>query len=395
MVDLSARKAVRELAPSLIREVANEGMSDPRVLAFWFGEPDEVTPQFIRDAGAASLARGETFYTQNLGIPPLREAIASYVGALHRATSPSTIAVTASGMSALMLAVEALVSPRDRVVAVTPLWPNLVEIPKILSADVTCVPLDFRAGAWTLDLDRLLDALTPETRVLLVNSPNNPTGWTLTRDEQRAILDHCRARGIWIVADDVYERLYYRDDAPSAPSFLDLADPDERIVSVNSFSKSWLMTGWRLGWLVAPAALMDSMGTLIEYNTSCSPAFVQHAGVAAITHGEPVVAATRSRFRRARDFLVGELSRLPGIEVAPPAGAMYAFFRVDGLADSLPRSAGRSCATRTWASHPAARSAPRAGFVRWCFASDEARLADGVARLAAARGALADGASSL
>jgi aspartate/methionine/tyrosine aminotransferase len=285
-------------------------------------------------------------------------------------------------MSALMLTVEALVAPGDRVVVVTPLWPNLVEIPKILSADVECVALSCRDGAWSLDLDRLLTALTPDTRLLLVNSPNNPTGWTLTRDEQRTILERCRSHGIWLVADDVYERLYYREGAKAAPSFLDLADADERVVSTNSFSKSWLMTGWRLGWIVAPSALMPDLGKLIEYNTSCSPAFVQHAGVAAITQGAPTVARTRERFLRARDFLVSELARLPGVEVAPPAGAMYAFFRVDGLGDSLAFCKKLVHEARLGLAPGSAFGPEGEGCVRWCFASDEARLAEGVARLA-------------
>lgn len=377
-----ARAAVRALAASQIREVANEGMGDPDVLPFWFGEPDEVTPAFIRDAGAASLARGETFYTQNLGIPPLRRALATYVSGLHRPTAEANIAVTASGMSALMLTVEALVAPSDRVVVVTPLWPNLVEIPKILSAHVECVPLSFAAGRWTLDLDRLLAALTPATRLAMINSPNNPTGWTLTRAQQQAILDHCRRHGIWLVADDVYERLYYDADAPAAPSFLDLAQTEERVVSTNSFSKSWLMTGWRLGWIVAPSALMPDLGKLIEYNTSCSPAFVQHAGVAAVEHGEATVAHTRARLRRARDFLVGELARMPGIEAAAPAGAMYAFFRVDGLTDSLAFCKRLVHEARLGLAPGRAFGPEGEGFVRWCFAADEARLADGVARLA-------------
>jgi len=378
--DTYARAAVRALAPSLIREVANEGMAEPDVLAFWFGEPDEVTPAFIRDAGAASLARGETFYTQNFGIPPLREAIADYLARLHRPTMDDNIAVTASGMSALMLVVEALVAPADRVVVVTPLWPNLVEIPKILSGSVECVALECRGGEWRLDLDRLLAALTPATRLLLVNSPNNPTGWTLTRAEQEAILARCRRHGIWLVADDVYERLYYREDTPAAPSFLDLAAAEERVISVNSFSKSWLMTGWRLGWIVAPSPLMPDLGKLIEYNTSCSPAFVQHAGVAAITKGEPTVAHTRERFRRARDYLVGALSRMPGVEAAAPAGAMYAFFRVRGLTDSLAFCKRLVHEARLGLAPGRAFGPEGEGFVRWCFASDEARLAEAVER---------------
>jgi aspartate/methionine/tyrosine aminotransferase len=377
-----ARSAVQALMASQIREVANEGMDDPDILPFWFGEPDEVTPAFIRDAGAASLARGETFYTQNFGIPQLRGAIAAYVSNLHRATADANIAVTASGMSALMLAVEALVAPGDRVVVVTPLWPNLVEIPKILSADVACVPLAFAAGAWTLDLDRLLAALRPGTRMVMINSPNNPTGWTLTRAEQQAILGHCRRHGIWLVADDVYERLYYRDDAPAAPSFLDLAAPEERVIAINSFSKSWLMTGWRLGWMVAPSALMPDLGKLIEYNTSCSPAFVQHAGLAAITRGETAVAHTRARFHAARDFLVRELEQLPRIEVAAPAGAMYAFFKVDGLTDSLAFCKRLVHEAKLGLAPGSAFGPEGQGFVRWCFAADQVRLSDGVTRLA-------------
>ena len=377
-----ARSAVQALMASQIREVANEGMDDPDILPFWFGEPDEVTPAFIRDAGAASLARGETFYTQNFGIPPLRSAIAAYVSNLHRATADANIAVTASGMSALMLAVEALVAPGDRVVVVTPLWPNLVEIPKILSADVACVPLAFAAGAWTLDLDRLLAALRPGTRMVMINSPNNPTGWTLTRAEQQAILGHCRRHGIWLVADDVYERLYYRDDSPAAPSFLDLAAPEERVIAINSFSKSWLMTGWRLGWMVAPSALMPDLGKLIEYNTSCSPAFVQHAGLAAITRGETTVAHTRARFHAARDFLVRELEQLPRIEVAAPAGAMYAFFKVDGLTDSLAFCKRLVHEAKLGLAPGSAFGPEGQGFVRWCFAADQVRLSDGVTRLA-------------
>jgi aspartate/methionine/tyrosine aminotransferase len=380
----AARPAVRSLAASLIREVANEGMGDAGVLPFWFGEPDQGTPPFIRDAAAASLGRGETFYTQNLGLPPLRDAIAAYVSRLHRPVSPGAIAVTASGMSALMLTVEALVSPGDRVVVVTPLWPNLVEIPKILSADVECVPLACRAGRWALDLDRLLAALTPKTQVLLVNSPNNPTGWTLTREEQSAILERCRRHGIWLVADDVYERLYFRDEAAAAPSFLDIAAEDERVVSTNSFSKAWLMTGWRLGWIVAPPALVPDLGKLIEYNTSCSPAFVQHAGIAAIRDGEPTVAHTRERLHAARDFLVDALSHLPGVEVAAPDGAMYAFFRVEGLRDSLAFCKRLVREGRLGLAPGRAFGPEGEGFVRWCFAADRERLADGVARLARA-----------
>ena len=377
----TARPAVRSLVASQIREVANAGMGDADILPFWFGEPDEITPAFIREAAAASLARGETFYSENFGIPALRDAIARYVARLHGAIGADRIAVTASGMSALMLAVEALVAPGDRVVVVTPMWPNLVEIPKILAANVVCVPLDFRRGRWSLDVDRLLAALTPDTRLALLNSPNNPTGWTIGRDAQAAILAHCRRQGTWIVADDVYERLVF-DGGDCAPSFLSLADADDRIVGTNSFSKSWCMTGFRLGWIVAPPALMPDLGKLIEYNTSCSPVFVQRAGVAAVTDGEAWVARTRARLEAARDVLVAELARLPGIEVAPPDGAMYVFFRVAGLTDSLAYCKSLVRDARLGLAPGSAFGPEGEGFIRWCFAADTARIAEGVARFA-------------
>jgi len=378
----AARPAVESLRGSKIREVANAGFGDPDVLPFWFGEPDEVTPEFIREAAIAALRAGDTFYTHNLGIAPLREALAAYVSRLHRPVDVERIAVTNSGMSALMLATQAIVGPGDRVVEVTPLWPNLVEIPKILGASVECVPLDFGAGGWTLDPDRLLAALAPGTRALYVNSPNNPTGWTIDRAAQKAVLAHCRRHGIWIVADDAYERLFYGvPESAAAPSFLDLADPDDRVISTNTFSKSWLMTGWRLGWLVAPPALVPALGKLIEYNTSCAQGFVQRAGIAAVTGGEPVVARFAARLRSARDLLIGRLAKLPGIEAHSPPGAMYAFFRVDGVTDSL-AFCKRLVAEAKLGLAPGAAFGPEGeGFVRWCFAAAESRLAEGVARL--------------
>ena len=378
-----ARDIVQGLRASKIREVANAGMDRDDVLAFWFGEPDEVTPDFIRQAGIDSLNAGETFYTHNLGLPELRDAIAGYVSRLHRPAASDRIAVTNSGMSALMLATQLLVSAGDRVVAVTPLWPNLVEIPKILGAAVECVPLEFGRTGWTLDLDRLLAALTPGTRAVYINSPNNPTGWTIGAEAQRTLLAHCRRHGIWIVADDAYERLYYdgvRQDV-AAPSFLDLADPDDRIVSTNTFSKSWLMTGWRLGWVVAPAAIVPDLAKLLEYNTSCAPTFVQRAGIVAVTRGDDVIAHTVERFRRARDFLDAHLRAMPGIETAAAPGAMYAFFRVDGVNDSL-AFCKRLVAEAGLGLAPGIAFGPEGeGFLRWCFASSEPRLADGVARL--------------
>jgi aspartate/methionine/tyrosine aminotransferase len=377
------RQAIHDLQASKIREVANAGLGRDDVLAFWFGESDEVTPEPVRQAAIESLQRGETFYAHNLGLPELRSAVARYTSALHTAVDASRIAITSGGVNALMLAVQALVDAGDEVVAITPVWPNLVAQPAIMGADVRCVALRPVDGAWTLDLDALRGAVTPRTRLLIVNAPNNPTGWTLTRDEQQAILDHCRVTGTWILADEVYERLYFEPTANGcAPSFLDLAAPDDRLVVAHSFSKSFLMTGWRLGWLVVPPSLIEGIGKLIEFNTSCASVFTQRAGIAALAHGDQITPRVVAHLKACRDVLVPLLADLPGVQVAPARGGMYAFFRLEGFGDSLD-VAKRLVAEAGLGLAPGNAFGPEAqGWLRWCFASrDPQRLIQGVERL--------------
>jgi aspartate/methionine/tyrosine aminotransferase len=377
------RQAIQDLEESKIREVANAGMGRSDVLAFWFGESDEVTPDFIREAAIESLRRGETFYAHNLGQPELREAIAGYTSGLHGPVGADRIAVTSGGVNALMLAVQALVDAGDEVVAVTPVWPNLTAQPLIMGARLKRVSLHPQAGAWKLDLDELLQAVTPVTRLLIVNAPNNPTGWTLTRAEQQAILDHCRRTGTWILADEVYERLYYEPTANGcAPSFLDIARPDDRLAVAHSFSKSFLMTGWRLGWLVLPASLVPAMGKLIEFNTSCASVFTQRAALEALRRTDEVTPRVVAHLRLCRDTLVPLLHAVPGVEVQAAAGGMYAFFKLQGFDDSL-ALAKRLVAEAGLGLAPGNAFAPEAqGWLRWCFASrDVARLRQGVERL--------------
>ena len=379
------RQAIERLQGSLIREIANAGMGRDDVLAFWFGESDEVTPELIRRAAIESLERGETFYSQNLGLPELRESLARYTSALHPPVDASRIVVTSGGVSGLMLASQALVDAGDEVVVVTPVWPNLVAQPAIMGATVRCVALQPVEGAWTLDMDRLLAAVTPRTKLLVVNAPNNPTGWTLTRAEQQRILDHCRATGTWLLADEVYERLYFEaSDNACAPSFADLALPDDRLIIAHSFSKSFLMTGWRLGWLVVPAALTEALGKLIEFNTSCASVFTQRAAIAALAHREQITPAIVAHLKACRDTLVPLLAAIPGVQVAMPRGGMYAFFKLEGFDDSL--AVARRLVTEAGLGlAPGAAFAPEsAGWLRWCFATrDTARLVEGVRRLRA------------
>jgi aspartate/methionine/tyrosine aminotransferase len=405
------RDTVVAMQSSRIREVANAALKSPDVLPFWFGESDEVTPAAVRDAAARSLERGETFYGHNLGLIELREALAQYTAGFHPGNYSERIAVTTSGVNALMLATQLLAGAGDEVVAVVPVWPNLTQQPMMMGAHVKRVAIapDAR-GVWQLDVQALLRAITDKTKVVLVNSPNNPTGWTLNTDQQRALLEHCRRTGTWLVADEVYERMWFGGGLPvaeppqggqsprgtrtegelganrCAPSFLDLADSTDRLIVVHSFSKSFLMTGWRLGWMVVPeGGALAQIGKLIEFNTSCAPEFVQHGGLAALALGDHFVDGLVQRLRACRDLLLSRLQQLPGVTVAVPPGGLYAFLKIEGQHDSL------ALAKRLVADHglglaPGIAFGPEGeGWLRWCFASrDPERLNRGVDRLAQA-----------
>ena len=377
------RQAILDLAQSRIREVANAGLGRTDLLAFWFGESDEVTPEPIRQAAIASLQMGETFYSHNLGLPELRQAVAHYMTQRHGPVELDRLAITSGGVNALMLATQALVDAGDEVVAVTPVWPNLTAQSAIMGAHLTCVPLQAHDGQWQLDIEALLVAVTAKTKLLIVNAPNNPTGWTLTRQEQQRILDHCRRTGTWILADEVYERLYFDASANGcAPSFLDLAVADDRLVVVHSFSKSFLMTGWRLGWLVMPPSMTAQIGKLIEFNTSCVSVFTQRAGIAALVNTDSITPAVVAHLKLCRDTLLPLLQTIPGLQVSAARGGMYAFFKLAGHGDSL-QTAKRLVAEAGLGLAPGEAFAPEAkGWLRWCFASrDPQRLVQGVERL--------------
>ncbi|GAO21497.1 aspartate aminotransferase AspC [Alicycliphilus sp. B1] len=192
------------------------------------------------------------------------------------------------------------------------------------------------------------------------------------------------------MADEVYERLYYVNGAAAAPSFLDIAQPEDRLIVIGSFSKSFLMTGWRLGWLVAPPEVVSAMGKLIEFNTSCAPVFVQRAGMAALAGAECFLPSLVTQLKHCRDTLIARLAVLPGVTVASPQGGMYAFFRIDGYSDSLALARQLVAEHGLGLAPGAAFGEEGEGWLRWCFASsDPARLSSGVGRLAHALEAMA------
>ncbi|HEY0477914.1 MAG TPA: pyridoxal phosphate-dependent aminotransferase [Kofleriaceae bacterium] len=375
------RRNILELPASRIRQVTLAGKGIADLIPLWFGEGDEVTPEFIREAAAEALRRGETFYGPNRGLPELREAIRRYLHRLYGTeVDLDRIVVSASGMNALMIAVQCLVGHGDSAVVIGPVWPNAENAIAAMGAQVRHVDLQVQPdGSWQLDLDRLVDACDATTRVIVVNSPSNPTGWMASEDELRSLLDHARARGIWILADEVYARIVY--GRRHATSFMTLAAPDDPVVIVNSFSKSWSMTGWRLGWIVAPPELNVAIEKMTEFNISHPTTFVQWGGVAALDHGDDYVERLVRRYAEAAELVYDRLAGLPRVRLPRPRSAFYAFFRVDGVTDSFAYAVELMQRARVGLAPGAAFGPSGEGHLRLCFAASLPRLSQALDRL--------------
>jgi len=378
------RRNIQDLPASRIRQVtlAAKGIED--LIPLWFGEGDDVTPAFIREAAADALHRGETFYGPNRGIPELRDAIQRYVRRIYGAeVELDRIVVTASAMNALMIAIQCLVGHGDSAVVIGPVWPNAENAIAAMGAEVRRVDLQVQPdGSWQLDLDRLIDACDATTRLIVVNSPGNPTGWMAREDELRGILDHARARGIWVLSDEVYTRIVYGQR--HAPSFMTLVRPDDPVVIVNSFSKTWSMTGWRLGWIIAPSELNVVIEKMTEFNISHPTTFAQWGGLAALDRGDDYVDSLVRRYAEAAELVYERLSVLPRVRLSRPRSAFYAFFRVDGVTDSFGYAVELIKRARVGLAPGAAFGAAGEGHLRLCFAASLSKLSQALDRLAPA-----------
>jgi len=378
---MRVRDAIRDLPASRIAEISALGMGDPAVIPLWYGEGDLPTPGFIGAAATAALEAGHTFYTYKAGLPELRSAIAAYLTELYaRPTGPERIVVSSSGMNALMLVAEALIDPGDNLVIIAPVWPNIAASVSIMGGEPRLVALDpMPGGGWRLDAERLFAACDARTRGIFVNSPSNPTGWVISAAEIAELLAFARRRGLWLIADEVYGRIVYGNRP--APSFLDQGAPEDRLIVINSFSKNWAMTGWRLGWMTIPPDLLPVMEKLVEFNTSGSPTFLQHAGIVAIREGEPFIAGFVARCRAARDVAIDGLQACRRVAVARPEGAFYAFFRIDGITDSLAFAKEALSRTKVGLAPGSAFGPMGEGHLRLCFARDPQQIAEAVDRL--------------
>jgi aspartate/methionine/tyrosine aminotransferase len=379
------RPVMRDVAPSGIVEVFNYGRGRQGLIPLWVGEGDLPTPPFISEAAKASLDRGETFYTAQRGVPELRAAIAAYMTRVYReapgggAFSPENFFVSIGGMHAIEIATRLIAGPGDEALIPSPAWPNFVGALEISGARAVPVPLD-RAQRWSLDPEKLDHAVTPATRLIFLNSPANPTGFIATREEIAETLVIARRHGLWIIADEIYGRITY--DGARAPSFHDVMAPDDKIMFVQTLSKNWAMTGFRVGWLEAPAALGEVIENLIQFTTSGVPVFTQRAAIAALEEGEAFLARQIERCRRARDTLCQGLQATGRVTFVEPEAAFYLFCAVQGFPDSRALALRLIDEAGVGAAPGGAFGPGGEGHLRLCFARDPEQIAEATRRMA-------------
>lgn len=373
---------IATLMPSRIVTVARAAYARPDTEFLCFGESDRPGPASAIAAAAAALARGDTLYSDVRGVLALRHALADMLTRLHALpVTEDRIQVTASGMTAVNVALAAVVRAGDRVVLHTPAWPNPANATLLRGATVDALPLDaLPDGRFRLDMDRLAAKL-PGARAMVLNSPNNPTGWTATHAELAAILELCRAHGVWLISDEVYSRLVY-DGSGIAPSLLDVAAPSDRVMVCNSFSKTYAMTGWRLGWMVLPAGARDQVAEIVEVTHSGVAPFVQAGALAALAD-EAFIGEFRAHCARGRQLALEGLAGLNGIRLAAPDGAFYAFIGVDGLRDSLALALSLVQDYGVALAPGSAFGEAGEGYLRLCFAQAPARIERAMHRLRA------------
>ncbi|WP_203075295.1 pyridoxal phosphate-dependent aminotransferase [Falsiroseomonas ponticola] len=373
---------IQGVGTSQIGLVADRGRDDPEVVKLWIGEGDLPTPDFVVEAAHRAMLAGETRYTYSRGIPALHRALSDY----HRRhwgveVAPERFAITAGGMNAIMQACQALLEPGEEVIIPVPGWPNLGEAVRVTGGVPVTVP--YRQGAhgrFSLPLSDILAAVTPRTRIIVVNSPSNPTGWVMPMGEMEALLAAARERGLWIISDEVYNHFTYGNAI--APSFLQIATPSDRLIVTNTFSKNWAMTGWRAGWIVYPDGLAATFGKLGQYNTTSIPTFIQHAAVTALEEGDGFIRTMVGRCAEARAIMVEGLSRLKGVTVFPPEGAFYLMARVETGEKSLDLAFRLLREAKVGVAPGTAFGPEGEGFIRICFAISPELAREAVARLA-------------
>jgi len=375
---------------SRIRQLAEMAMGMEGVLKLYFGESNVPTADFIKRAAQKAMADGFTFYTENAGLPSLRKALARYYAEVQAVElDPATeISVTASGVQALNVAIRCLLDPGDEGIVLTPSWPNGSAIIQMANATVREIPYLVENGRYVIDFDALERVVGPRTRLLIYTSPSNPLGWVATEEEQEELLEFARRNNLWLMVDEVYDRIYYagitsaaEKTAPAAPSILRKCTRDDAVIVIQSFSKAYCMTGWRLGWIVGRKDLIAKAAQLTEYVVSNAPSFAQRAGETALLWGEESIRQMVCKLRENRDYCMAALSKIDGVTIPSPDGAFYLFARVEGVNDSFEFCKRILLETKVGLAPGVAFGAGGEGNVRICYASDRPILEEAMGRL--------------
>jgi aspartate aminotransferase len=383
MTNIPLASSAQAVPQSRIRELADIAFSMEGVLKLYFGESNLPTPQYIKNAATLALEQGYTFYTENAGLPALRDAIARKYKELHYIDldPASEIVVTASGVQALNVCIRCVLDPGDEALVLTPAWPNGSAIIRMFSGIPREIPLMLRGRRYQINFDRLESVLTPRTRLLVYTSPSNPLGWVASPEEQETLLEFCRRHRLWLLADEVYERIYYQGDV--APSILRRCTRNDAVMVVQSFSKSYCMTGWRLGWLVSRTDAAKKATELNEFIISHAPAMAQRAGEIALREGEPELRAMLAQLRDNLALCSEALSSMEGVVLPEPEGAFYLFPKIEGLTDSFEFCRSLLLEARVGLAPGIAFGAGGEGSVRICYAANREVLQPAMSRLSA------------
>lgn len=371
---------------SRIRELAEIAMRMDGVLKLYFGESSTPTPEYIRRAAQKAMADGYLFYTENAGLPSLRRGLADYYKNLHgvELDPGSEIVVTASGVQALNVTIRCTLDPGDEAIVLTPAWPNGAANVVLANGVARMVPHVLAGARYTVDFDGLEAAVTPRTRLVIYTSPSNPLGWVATHEEQAGLLDFARRHGLWLLADEVYERLCYRAAlGVPAPSILKITTREDAVIVAQSFSKTYCMTGWRVGWLVARRDLAAKAAELNEFIISHAPSFAQRAAETALVWGEIELKKMLARYKENRDYCLAMLRQAPGVTVPEPEGAFYLFPRIEGLTDSFAFCRRLLEETSVGVAPGVAFGAGGEGSIRICYAAEREILKPAMDRLVA------------
>ena len=374
------RREVLDVIESPMVQLATLAEAMPGSLKLCYGESDMPTPDFICRAASDAMSAGHTFYTHTAGCPELREAIAAKIVDVHGLQyRPSEIMATLGASMAIFLAIRAHVGPGDNAVVISPAYAIFSNAVIMAGGAPKAVPLAGKGARFELDVDRVRHAIDAQTKLLIVNSPSNPTGWVMTPGEQRALYELAERHDLVVLADEVYERLVFSGSI--APTFAALGGDRDRVIVVNSFSKTYNMTGWRLGWAQSGERTIALMYRAAEFMTSNPAAMVQQAGIVALRDGEDYVRRLRAHYAARRAQVVRALSDIPGVSLPDPAGAFYAFPRIEGLTDSAAFTVDLLRETGVALAPGAGFGESGEGHVRLCFASTEEVLAKALDRV--------------